>query len=204
MVRGGDQGFTLVELMVSMFIFSLLLVVFSAGITSISRSTARVTATGDAMTELNRLYNRLDKEVPYASAINRSVLSNGSWYLEHYTKTTDGSVPFCTQYRLVNATGQIQVRRWNATGAAGLTTWNTLATGVEARGGAPFTMLPADQTYVRQRLVVAVDVRKKGTPVQQLDTTLVARNTTPDTGTNADQNNDGISDSQVCQGAGRP
>jgi prepilin-type N-terminal cleavage/methylation domain-containing protein len=39
--QGGDDGFTLVELIVSMGIFSILLVVFTAGITSMSRTTTR-------------------------------------------------------------------------------------------------------------------------------------------------------------------
>jgi hypothetical protein len=67
-------------------------------------------------------------------------------------------------------------------------------------------MLPADGTYARQRLTVAVDVVRPRTPTQQLDTTFVARNTTVETPTNLDADGNGISDNQVCtsQGVGRP
>lgn len=205
-VRRDDSGFTLVELMAAMFIFSILLVIFTAGISAMSRSTVRVTATGEAMTDLNRLYNRLDKEVPYASAINRSVQSGGDWYLEYYTESTEaGTRPFCTQYRLDTSAGVVQARRWNTQGALGLTPWSTLAVDVVPRGGSPFVMHPANDTYVRQRLTLAVDVDQPATPTQQLDTTFVARNTDSETGTNPDQNGDGRSDHEVCvnEGVGR-
>ncbi|WP_380168489.1 type II secretion system protein J [Jannaschia sp. R86511] len=204
--RRDDAGFTLVELMVAMFIFSILLVILTAGISAMSRSTVRVTASGEAMTDLNRLYNRLDKEVPYATALNRQVLSGGDWYLEYFTDSTEaGARPFCTQYRLDTSARAVQVRSWNTEGALGLTGWTTLAVDVVPRAGSPWLVRPADDTYVRQRLTVAVDVEQPATPVQQLDTTFVARNTTPDTGTNADQDADGRSDSEVCmnQGVGR-
>ncbi len=197
----------MVELLVSMVIFAVLLAIFTSGIASMSRTTARVTSTGEASTELSRLYNRLDREIPYATAVNRPVQVGGSWYLEFATRTTKaGTAPYCTQYRYVPSTGTVDRRRWNESGPPGVTAWARVSTGVQARGGAsPWTFQAAGSTYERQRLVVAVDVVRPRTPVQQLDTTFVARNTDANTLTNVDANADGISDTQVCtsQGVGR-
>ena len=65
-----ESGMTLVELLVAMGIFSLVLAVFGAGVVSMTKSTARVSATSDVTNEARRAFSLLDKQVRYATAIN--------------------------------------------------------------------------------------------------------------------------------------
>lgn len=190
----GDAGFTLAELLVAMGIFSVVVAISLAGMRSMVSSTVRIYGTADARTEADRLYNRLDKIVPYAAAINTPGQSGGDWWVELRTDVAVGGQPAqCWQLRLQTGTDRVALRSWTPGDAASVTGWATLVTGATERAGgpAPFTMLPATSTVVRQRLVLALDVTRPQAPPHPLDTTYTARNTDDQTVTN----NGGL----VCQ-----
>ena len=68
--RRDDSGMSLVELIVAMGIFSIVIAIFMAGIVTMTRNTVRVQVTSDASESVRRVFQRLDKQVRYADAIN--------------------------------------------------------------------------------------------------------------------------------------
>ncbi|MEP7763983.1 type II secretion system protein [Sanguibacter sp. 25GB23B1] len=211
-----DTGMTLVELIVAMGIFTVVIAVFMAGIVVMTKNTARAQAVADAGDEVRRVFQRLDREVRYASAINRpGTGSSGAYYVEYLVSAVEaGKQPMCTQWRYVPATGTIERRTWaNVTSGASPSAWSTLANRVrnDLATQKPFEFTPAGSINASQQLRVFLDVgpgaggpdARKGA---QLDSQFVARNTDTSTTTNADIDNNGASDTPVCQqsGTGRP
>lgn len=184
----GDAGFTLSELLVAMGIFTVVIAVSTAALRVMTDSTVRVTQANDARTEGDRLYNLLDKQAPYASAINPAGTAGGSWWIEFVT-VAQGRAETCHQYRLDTATRLLRTRSWRPGNAASVTPWSTVLTDARARTGTgappPFRMIPAGTDLIRQRLVIALDIAPIGTPVVPIDSTFVARNTASDTVTNS-------------------
>lgn len=187
-----DGGMTLVELLVAMFIFSIVLAIVGTAMRSMIASTVRVNGTGEAVVDVDRVFNRLDKQVPYASAINAATQVGTRSYIEFRTDVEVGGFPpGCWQYRLDSATGLLQVRRAPEATPAAVTAWSTIATEVQPRPDAaadpPFSLVPSEDggSFVdRQQLRVAIDVTRTGAPPVTLDTSWVARNTNRETATN--------------------
>ncbi len=200
--RGGDdRGLTLVELLISMGVFVVVIVLATVVLRGLTDATVRVTSTNSARTEADRLYNRLDKQVPYAAAINAAGQVNGSWWIEFRTDVeVGGSPPRCWQYRLNTAAQVVQVRSWPIGNGAGVSPWVTLLDDATVRTGTgappPFRLVRSTADVPRQRLVVAIDLARTGAPPVPLDTTYVARNTNSTTLTNT-------TGAAVCQEVGR-
>lgn len=203
---------TLVELIVAMGIFTVVIAVFMAGIVVMTKNTARAQAVADAGDEVRRVFQRLDKEVRYASAINRpGTGSSGAYYVEYLVSAVEaGDQPTCTQWRYVPSSGTLQRRSWpNATSSVSPSAWSTLASRVrnDLATQKPFQFTPAGSINASQQLRVFLDVGPaSGGTGAQLDSQFVARNTDTSTTTNADIDNNGASDTPVCQqsGTGRP
>jgi prepilin-type N-terminal cleavage/methylation domain-containing protein len=203
--RGDDRGFTLVELLVAMGIFSIVLAIAFSAIAEMTRNVRKAQGLADATDVSRRIFLRMDKQVRYASAVNSATLVGSDWYLEYQTALASGTT--CSQWRLVDATDQLQVRSWTPSGTAAITVpaWTTIASGVVNRptvaAEKPFTMVPADGTWSKQRLTVITRVRAGGQPSSTVssETTFVAVNSSGGSVTNVDSNADGASDQQICQ-----
>jgi prepilin-type N-terminal cleavage/methylation domain-containing protein len=207
-----DAGVTLIELIIAMGIFAILMGIFMVGIARMTHQTVRVQSVGEATVSLQRAFERLDRQIRYAEAVNRSVLVNGSYYLEFQTsaESLHTAVGRCDQYRVNVAAGTFEARSWNLAAPYTASGWASFATRVVVRKNSagvvivPFQVLPTSSDFIRQRVTVRLDVKRPDAPVVQTDGTFVARNTTTNTATNADTNTDGVSDTQVCQENGRP
>lgn len=124
-----DSGVSIVELLVSMAIFVVVLVVFLAAVTTMSRTTARTQATGDSASQLRTVFQRLDKEVRYADAINPPAQSGGNIYVEYQIPATVGTGEAqCVQWRFVTTTKELQRRTWTPGDASSVTGWQTMVT----------------------------------------------------------------------------
>jgi hypothetical protein len=198
--EGADSGLTVVEFIVAMLIFSAVIAVFMGGLVIMTRSTATTQAVA---------FQRMDKQVRYASAINRPGSgASGAVYVEFRTTAVEaGSSPTCTQWRYVPADGVLQVRSWVDTGGAPPATWRTLIDDV--RNGVdepPFGFVAADGTHLYQQLQVHLQVGPGERAGAESRTTFVARNSSIDSSTNTDTSPaDGQSDTRVCiSTGGRP
>lgn len=163
--KGDEAGMTLVELLVAMGVLTVLMAVSLAAIVSMSRSTVRIQAVSDSTDELRILFQRLDKEVRYASTINAPVQSGDDYYVEYLVEATAGDgASQCIQWRYVPAEKVIQRREWPLN-TAETTQWVSVVSDVrndlsiaEER---PFTLIPIEtvdgRVYSRQQLEIFVD-----------------------------------------------
>jgi prepilin-type N-terminal cleavage/methylation domain-containing protein len=206
--RTDDEGYTLVELIVSMSILAVLISIFMAAMTQEYKDTVRTQAVSTAADETLRTMNRLDHTIRFASAVNRPVEVGTNWYLEYQlTATLNGAQPLCTQWKFDSTADTLAYRTWTVTGGA-VTPTPFVTTSVHVVNNPatqqPFTFLPADSVYTRQRIQVFLIVQNNRGNGAQIRSTFTALNTSTGTVTNPDVNNNGVSDTQVCQEAGRP
>lgn len=200
-----DSGVTMVELLVSMGIFTMVLVVALAATVTMSNQAVTTQVVGDTSSQLRTVYQRLDKEVRYAEAINPPAVSNGDIYVEYLVPSTaTKGDELCVQWRYVTGSKQLQRRTWTPGSDADLSGWSTMVTDLRNDLGQtdqqPFAMhyagLQTDsKVYVHQGLDVYLDAglgSARESAGSQLDVYLVARNSSPDSVTN-----DGMG-TQVC------
>lgn len=174
----GQDGLTLVELLMAMAIFSVVVIISGAMLHGMTQATVRVTSINDSRSDVDRLYNRLDKQVPYASFITEAAQSGGDWWVEFRTDVPAGGLPpRCWQYRLNAAERVVESRTWQSGAPATVSDWSVLLQNAEARVGVPpFRTVGVSENFVRQQLVIALDVAAVGAPNVPLDTAYVARN----------------------------
>jgi prepilin-type N-terminal cleavage/methylation domain-containing protein len=152
-----DAGMTLAEVLVAMAVTSVVMVVATAGIVQMYRTSDRADVLSTEMTQLQTAFQLLDRSVRYATAIsqpNPAASTSGDWYVE-WTSIA-GATTVCTQLRLDPSSGLLQRRSEPAGGQPG--GWTTVASLLI--GTQPFTLQPASTSgYPHQRLTVDVTVR---------------------------------------------
>jgi type II secretory pathway pseudopilin PulG len=132
--RFASEGFTIVELMVSIILLAVISTTFLAATNAIYGGIHKQQGITDAADGNRRAFELLDKQVRYASAINTpGTASDGNFYVEYMWSKSTGSldVVTCSQWRLNPTTDVLQYRNW----AAGTTpnptpAWTTVDTGV--------------------------------------------------------------------------
>lgn len=204
----GEGGFTLVELLVAMGIFTTLLTFMVVAIGAMVTDLRKTQGIADASDQARRAFERLDKQVRYADAINAPTKVGTNWYVEF--RTTDVQQRhLCRQWRLVTGTDQLQQRSWTAdTTPSPAPAWSPMAFGVvnDLTTQPPFGFLPATIERPHQQLTLRLVVRRGAKPsgTAETRTTFAARNTTTTTETN-DATSTGVqSATPVCTEAGRP
>jgi len=213
-VRRDDSGLTLTEMLVAMVIFSIVVAVAMAGTVIMTRSTVRADVVADSGDSLRTVFQRFDKQVRYAEAINfPGTGTSGARYVEFRVseKVSATHQPICTQWRWVPTTGQLQMRSWVDAVTPTVPAWKTVANHVlnvasAAANQYPFSVTQADATHPKQILGVWLSVGKPDMPATaDTATEFVARNSSTNSLSNTDANHDGKSDTPVCiAGPGRP
>jgi len=208
-----DSGMSIVELVTAMAIFTVILSIFLAGLISMAHTTARATQVVDASDSLRASFQALDKQIRYASSINRpGVGPSGSWYVEFVaTDLPDGQLPLCTQWRYDPTARTLGYRTWRDDPGSSVSDWRIVAFGVTNDTGAgqvPFGFRAAGDpsaagtVTARQELTVSLvvdaDPGPGGTVQSDVATAFVARNSSDASPSNADVDADGQSDTPVC------
>jgi prepilin-type N-terminal cleavage/methylation domain-containing protein len=182
-----EDGMTLVELIVAMGILSIMLAISMVAVSGMTKSTVRAQAVTNSTDQLRTVFQRLDKEVRYASAINAPGTAGGSIYLEYLVDASaaNGEAQ-CVQWRYVTDTAELQRRVWSPHSGSP-STWNTLVTGLRndlsKSEQQPFELIRAGnyngKVYSKQQLTVYLDAGMGDSEDPrggQLSTTLVALN----------------------------
>ena len=159
-----DDGFTLVELMVAMAIFTIVMVVVSAALVSGYASESRVKFLSDASGQVTNAFERLDSEVRYAADIETPYASGGNYYVEFQSDWTLSSQgrSRCTALEYDNTNGVLQQRSWYI-GDTVPTGWQTLASGLaESVTADPFTLTATEKAS--WQLSVSIASRKGAYP----------------------------------------
>lgn len=208
-----DEGFSLLELIISMGIFMVVLAVFIAGMLTMTKDTVRSQDVSDASDSTRLAFQTMDKQIRYASSINfPGVGSSGSQYVEFITTAQpDGLAPMCTQWRYDPTAHTLAYRTWRDLPTGTVSSWRQVAAEVQnAMSGPtakpPFALQAAGGTYLRQQLTVTVQAGGTGRGIAaETATVFVARNSSGSSPSNDDLNGDHQSDTLICSShLGRP
>lgn len=163
-----ESGLSLLELVVGLTVMTIFMTMFTGAVVMMYNASSKTEALGDTASQLSIAFNRLDKSVRYASAINEPGQAGNDWYVEWlstYTGRKD-----CTQVRVHAADSQLQQRTWSVSAdgtATGLTAWVPLASGLDIGAAAsPFMLNVASDA-----------TRDSAMPYQQLTFRLTAAST---------------------------
>jgi hypothetical protein len=187
--RDDDRGATLLELAVGAAVTVVVGGVFVTGMLQMRTSATANEGLAVAQEQAHRAFQRLEKDVRYATGISVPAHVNGSWYVEY--ATSDAGVDHCTQLRMTDGSGEVQSRRQRA--GPPVSGWQWLAGGLT--GARAFTRTAAGSAGLRhQQLTVAFRVSGSGPAGQQArpqEFTFTALNTSAETS------------ATVCAGMGR-
>ncbi len=206
--RSGDAGFTLIEMLIALVIFSIFITLALAAVLRLTTATVDAQGRTVSASETLNAFQLIDRQVRYASAVNYPGKSaTGASYVEFLTLA--GASRYendtCTQWRYLPADGLLQTRDWRAGTTPG-STWATKVTEVKGTATAtyPFKLLPATVGgFAQQRLVLDLSAGGPDDASRTvISTNYVARNSSLKSSSNADANGDGVSDVPICGGAG--
>lgn len=193
--EGRDNGFTLIEMLISMMVFSVAIAMVYTAIIKVQHYTTDVQGSADANSELRQAVAVIDKQVRsgnvlYSPANETSPSSctasgtDAGTCMRVYTQTN--GLQRCVQWQLINdpahaGTQMVRSRSWSPNWQTdnAYTGWRTEARGLVAvPSQAPFTLAGAVTATSSRFLVVrfeAKDPRRKGSAV--VTTSLAGRNT---------------------------
>ena len=151
----GDDGTTLIELMVGMVIMAIFLSMFTGAILLMNGAMNRAQAVNLTSSQLNVAFRSLDKTVSYAAAISTPHRkgSKGDWYVE--LRTTNTGTEVCTQLRVDSATQQLQRQTWSVGQPVDPPGWLPIASGI-VNGDTPPFELPELAGAVSQQLKITL------------------------------------------------
>ena len=196
-----QQGFTLIEMMISVSIFAVFVAIFIASVVGLARGTTAARVTAESSSGVLTVFQNIDRQVRWSDAINRPGSgSSGSTYVEFELPASSSAdnTTRCVQYRYDPSQGTIASRSW-VTGVTPFPSFSVKLTNVipQATPNYPFTMLPAGDS-ARQALSLDLSAGTAGISEVHMTSRFMARNSSADSVTNADNNGDGTSDTQVC------
>ncbi|BFU46782.1 type II secretion system protein J [Krasilnikovia sp. MM14-A1004] len=197
--RRGDEGVSLVEMMVTMSIMSVVGAMFATGIIQVFRANNLIETRAVAQAQLYMAFQRFDRELRYASWIADPGKVGTRWYVEF----ADADPTKCAQLRFdttaqpaangQDGAGILQLVRWTkGTPPTAASTWTTVASNLVEQSYQPFEMQPANSTpyssasagsqftTANQRLRIRLTSRSAGSTTE-VDTTFTAVNTSRDT-----------------------
>ncbi|WP_433825106.1 type II secretion system protein [Actinoplanes sp. CA-015351] len=144
-----DAGVTLVELVVAMSIMGFFTAIVATAVAQMYTTANKAEATQALQSRLNIIFERLDAEIRYASAISKA--GTGTDGADQYVEylNVNGSTQLCTELRL---RGDILARRTWTSGSTPRGGWSTLAGGISS--ATPFTV--TSTVGVRQQLKLSL------------------------------------------------
>ncbi len=129
--RREDEGFSIIELLVSIMLFSVVISVFIGATNSMFSSLRKQQGVADAADGNRRAFLLLEKQVRYASAINTPGLGTDGKYYVEWQAPNSAAQQTCVQWRLDPSLSKLQWRTWVITGGSVTApAWTTVATGV--------------------------------------------------------------------------
>jgi prepilin-type N-terminal cleavage/methylation domain-containing protein len=179
-------GFTIIELMVALMIFSIFLAIITTSILALTRSSSRIQVAAVSTNQELAVFQRLDHQIRYADGINvQGTGPSGKVYIEFRTpaNSTASGVTLCTQWRYDPVGATIASRTWtDGLFSSTQSVWNVQLTNVANDGGAsyPFNFVPPDSIgRFLQEMTLTLDAGNTVVKGAAISTTFVARNSVP-------------------------
>lgn len=201
--RGEEAGFTLIEMIVTMVVFSIFLSITLASVIGVTHASSRAQLLAKSSSSILTVFQTFDRQLRYANSINfPGAGPSGARYVEFRTGSDSASsgVSSCTQWRLDPTNKVMQSRQWQEGAVA--PAFVTKISAVVDLGGAgyPFKLVPATiGGSTMQQLVLSIS---SGTNTAvtgaAISTTFVARNSSILSPSNSNAVVPGTSDTPVC------
>jgi type II secretory pathway pseudopilin PulG len=178
----GDDGTTLIELMVGMVLMSIFLAMFTGAVVMMNTAMNKSQAVTLTASQLDGAFHHLDRLVRYAAAISppglatTGIRASGDWYVE--LSTTNSGRQVCTQLRVDTVAEQLQQRTWEvrAAVAAKPGSWVPISSGI-SNGGAvkgptsqPFYLVPVRANTMYQQMTFNLAARSGSGAAQSMST----------------------------------
>ena len=190
--EGPDSGLTLIEVLVSTTVMSLAVSLFTGAVLQIYTTLQRTEAMSTAQASATTAFQRLDRELRYASQVNAPWSSGIDYYVEYLM--TNGDTPTCVQLRSQGSSSILQRRQWQQ-GTAPAATWLPLVSDVvpayplsadtpsapPVGSVSPFAVIPADTVFLFQKLQVNMQIGgvHRTAAKRQVSVTFTALNSPP-------------------------
>lgn len=208
-LRGeGSSGFTIIELVVTIALFTLFMSLFLGVVISLTRGSTWVKSTSESSSGILITFQNFDREIRYADAINYpGTGASGAEYVEFRIPAASTATPAsCVQWRFDPADGRFQSRKWNAGSVSSVSPWATKMSNVidepdvPGEPDYPFNLIPASTDgSAKQQLELTISAGSEAEDSgSRSSTSFVARNSSIASPSNVDNNTDGVSDVHVC------
>lgn len=155
----GDDGVTLVEMLVSMLIFSIILGIITTAIVAMLHQEQKESGQANDLDASRKVIEALDHSVRYANAITTpGTGADGSDYVEWQSGNV-GQQQTCSQWRYVPSSGMFESRTWqpplSGVGSVTATAWVVEAVGMSQVGSTPvFSIAPSSPSSTKEELDV--------------------------------------------------
>jgi type II secretory pathway pseudopilin PulG len=169
-----EAGVTLMELVVAMSLMTVVTTVFVTSMIQVYRSVNRTEVNATAQSQIHLTFQRLDREIRYASAIGVPARSDSDWAVAYVSRASGTAV--CTRLRLhadaaTPEYAQLQRRTWTeGSYATTRTAWVPLASFVSVRAAEGSPPFAADDEGEFQRLRIRLTVQVPGAAVAPANT----------------------------------
>lgn len=164
----GDDGFSLIESLIAMVIFTIFMGIATGAIISIMRSTQKTQNLTNSATEVENAFQTLDHQVRYSDVITlpNAAPVNNAYYVEFHQQATSTSVETCYQLKYDLTSKTLLERNWKPKASpVSATPWKLLAHTL-APGNPPFVQTGAgnknaagEVLNAHQQLAVSVTVQ---------------------------------------------
>lgn len=144
-LRAADDGFSLMELMVSMALMSIVTIISASGFVHMFRTSAQTETAARTQTSTLLSFSKLDRDVRYAERINAPYLrTNGDFAVDFVIRNDRGSAQ-CVRLTLPAAGGALTRLQWPQAGTPAGAIPATVALDMRSANGSstPFTRIPA-------------------------------------------------------------
>lgn len=184
-----DAGFSLAEVLVSMAVMSIVMAIAGTGFYDMFHTTDTAETSAAAQVELQATFNKLDREVRYASRVSDAYADSAAWYID-FVYADDAGNNQCVQLSLPRNGGTLKRREWPFQGipsAPGVAVASNLVsarydTGTPPQLTNPFLLEASgdggsalDRLNLKVNSVVGTDPTKQG--IRQYDLQFTAMNT---------------------------
>jgi prepilin-type N-terminal cleavage/methylation domain-containing protein len=176
--RRRDLGYSAIELVIAMSVFSVLMSAFMSAVMLMTRTTTITGQVAQGATQLRQVLDGLGRAVASASAVNTPSLVGHDLYIEFRTDAVvSGSAAVCSQWRYRPSAQVIEERTWSTLDAAP-TGWHPLAADVvnDVLTQPPFTVQAADSVHTLPRVTFDIRIHPTGSPVTSNSGIYTARN----------------------------
>ena len=185
--RDTDAGFTLIELMVAMLVFSIFLAIVVTSILGLTRSASRIQVAAVSSNQELAVFASLDRQIRYADGINTQGTGAVNTYIEFRTPSdsTPTHTTVCTQWRYDPTLQTIASRSWTDGNLSSATAWHVMLNNVADDGGPnyPFQFVGTSTSSSKlEEMILTLDAGSSSIKGAKISSTFVARNSADMTG----------------------